>query len=81
MWAGLPWFYQYWSRDELVSVMSLMLEHRYDYSKELLMKYLFEITTDGRLSNRYPAANLGTADSIGWLFKRLQTFCSYASAE
>jgi len=74
MWAGLPWFYQYWSRDELVSVMSLMLEHRYDYSKELLMKYLFEITTDGRLSNRYPAANLGTADSIGWLFKRLQDF-------
>jgi len=74
MWAGLPWFHQYWSRDELVSVMSLMLEHRYDYSKELLMKYLSEITTDGRLSNRYPTANLGTADSIGWLFKRLQDF-------
>ena len=74
MWAGLPWFHQYWSRDELVSVMSLMLEHRYDYSKELLMKYLLEIMTDGRLSNRYPAANLGTADSIGWLFKRLQDF-------
>ena len=74
MWAGLPWFHQYWSRDELVSVMALMLEHRYDYSKELLMKYLSEIMTDGRLSNRYPAANLGTADSIGWLFKRLQDF-------
>jgi len=74
MWAGLPWFHQYWSRDELISVMSLMLEHRYDYSKELLMKYLTEIMSDGRLSNRYPAANLGNADSIGWLFKRLQDF-------
>lgn len=74
MWAGLPWFHQYWSRDELISVMSLMLEHRYDYSKELLMKYLAEIMTDGRLSNRYPATNLGNADGIGWLFKRLQDF-------
>jgi glycogen debranching enzyme len=74
MWAGLPWFFQYWSRDELVSVIAPMLEHRYDYSKELLMKYLAEIMNDGRLSNRYPTANLGTADSIGWLFKRLQDF-------
>ncbi|MGV8087172.1 MAG: amylo-alpha-1,6-glucosidase [Candidatus Woesearchaeota archaeon] len=74
MWAGLPWFFQYWSRDELISVMSLLLEHRYDYGKELLMKYLSEIMNDGRLSNRYPAANLGTADSIGWLFKRLEDF-------
>lgn len=74
MWAGLPWFFQYWSRDELVSVMAPMLEHRYDFSKELLMKYLSEIMADGRLSNRYPTANLGTADSIGWLFKRLQDF-------
>jgi hypothetical protein len=74
MWAGLPWFFQYWSRDELISVNSLLLEHRYDYSKELLMKYLSEIMPDGRLSNRYPAANLGTADSIGWLYKRLQDF-------
>ncbi len=74
MWAGLPWFFQYWSRDELISVQSLLLEHRYDYSKELLMKYLSEIMPDGRLSNRYPTADLGTADSIGWLFKRLQDF-------
>jgi glycogen debranching enzyme len=74
MWAGLPWFFQYWSRDELISVMALMLEHRYDYSKELLMKYLAEIMNDGRLSNRYPATNLGNADSIGWLFKRLHDF-------
>ncbi len=74
MWAGLPWFHQFWSRDELISVMSLLLEHRYDYSKELLMKYLAEIMNDGRLSNRYPATNLGNADSIGWLFKRLQDF-------
>jgi len=71
MWAGLPWFFQYWSRDELISIIAPMIEHRYDYSKELLMKYLSEIMNDGRLSNRYPTANLGTADSIGWLFKRL----------
>jgi len=74
MWAGLPWFFQYWSRDELISVYSLLLEHRYDYGKEVLMKYLAEILADGRLSNRYPAANLGNADSIGWLFKRIKDF-------
>ncbi|MGV8140815.1 MAG: amylo-alpha-1,6-glucosidase [Candidatus Woesearchaeota archaeon] len=74
MWAGLPWFFQYWSRDELISVISPMLEYNYDYSKEVLMKYLAEIMSDGRLSNRYPAAALGSADGIGWLFKRLQDF-------
>jgi len=74
MWAGLPWFFQYWSRDELISVYSLLLEHRYEYGKEVLMKYLAEILADGRLSNRYPSANLGNADSIGWLFKRIKDF-------
>jgi glycogen debranching enzyme len=74
MWAGLPWFFQYWSRDELISVISPMLEHSYDYSKEVLMKYLAEIMNDGRLSNRYPSTTLGSADGIGWLFKRLQDF-------
>jgi hypothetical protein len=74
LWAGLPWFHQYWSRDELISLDSLLLEHRYEFSKDVLMRNLSEILSDGRLSNRYPSANLGNADGIGWLFKRIHDF-------
>jgi len=74
LWAGLPWFYQYWARDELISSHSLLLEHRYNYTKDQLLKYLDKIMPDGRLPNRYPESTLGNADGIGWLFKRLSDF-------
>jgi glycogen debranching enzyme len=74
LWAGIPWFPHYWSRDELISLHALVLEHHNDYSKDVLMRYLAEIQGDGRLPNRYPATALGNADSIGWLFKRLHDY-------
>lgn len=68
--AGLPWFYQFWSRDELISSTYYLVEQRYHEMKDCLMKYLAIVMDDGRLPNRYPHSELGSADGIGWLWKR-----------
>ncbi len=68
--AGLYWFNQEWSRDELISVGALLKLQKYPLAKEILMKNLNRIQETGRLPNIYPSSELGSADSIGWLFKR-----------
>ncbi|MAG38580.1 hypothetical protein CMO90_00655 [Candidatus Woesearchaeota archaeon] len=70
LFAGLPWFYQLWSRDELISLKAFMIENRFDFVKKRLTSYLGLINGNGRLPNRIPESNLSSADSIGWLFKR-----------
>lgn len=70
IYAGLPWFYQLWARDELISLAGLISKNKYDLVKEILMRYWRGILTDGRISNRYPYSQLGSADGIGWLYYR-----------
>jgi len=64
---GLPWFIQQWTRDELVSSLKI-----FDITKrkKFLLKYLKNISEDGRLPNIL-GNNETNADSIGWLFKRI----------
>ncbi|MBN2457717.1 hypothetical protein JXB31_01140, partial [Candidatus Woesearchaeota archaeon] len=71
IYAGLPWFYQFWSRDETIAVKSLILEERFDEAREILLRLTSQIQANGRLSNRYPNSDLGSADSVGWLFLRI----------
>ncbi len=68
--AGLYWFDQFWSRDELVSLKALMIEEKYNLVKQMLFKYVRKIMADGRLPNRVPEWGK-SADSVGWLFKRV----------
>ncbi|MBW3022612.1 hypothetical protein KY308_00725, partial [Candidatus Woesearchaeota archaeon] len=68
--AGLYWFNQFWTRDELVSVGSLISMKEYKLAKKILMKNLKLIMDNGRLPNRNPPTQINNADSIGWLFKR-----------
>ncbi|MFC1732032.1 amylo-alpha-1,6-glucosidase, partial [candidate division KSB1 bacterium] len=70
VYAGLWWFFQYWTRDEAISLKALMLQGRYDLVKDILFRQLKQIREDGRLSNRYPPSNLDSADGIGWVMKR-----------
>lgn len=70
LYAGLPWFFQFWSRDELISLRALMQIGEIHSAKEIILRYLDDIQPDGRLSNRYPATELQNADSVGWMFKR-----------
>jgi glycogen debranching enzyme len=72
--AGLPWFFQFWARDELISLKAWMLEGRYDFTKKRLFDYLDSITESGRIPNRLPHSMLESADGVGWLFKRIYDF-------
>ncbi|MGV8150266.1 MAG: amylo-alpha-1,6-glucosidase [Candidatus Woesearchaeota archaeon] len=75
IWAGLPWFFQYWSRDELISLKALILMDKREFSKNILLRHLNAIQKNGRIPNIYTSegySGLGSADSIGWLFKRIK---------
>ncbi len=70
LYAGLPWFFQEWTRDELISCSILPAAAK----KKVVLKYLDRILYDGRLPNivsgSYKSSPNSSADGIGWLFKR-----------
>ncbi len=70
--AGLPWFFQFWARDTLVSLKALSkINER--LSRKLLYGYLGKINDEGRLPNlagEHSSSSLGSADAHGWLFLR-----------
>ncbi len=72
--AGLPWFFQVWSRDDCISVKALIELGKYREAKDILFKYLHHMIADGRIPNWYPGntATLGSADAVGILFLRLR---------
>jgi len=70
LFAGLPWFFQYWTRDTAISLKALMLEHREKLAKEILLDYINHICVDGKIPNRVPSSELGSADGVGWVFRR-----------
>lgn len=72
--AGLPWFYQVWSRDELISSIGLIKQKNYWIMKEIILKNWNMILDNGLLGNRWPSSELGSADGIGWLYKRTKDF-------
>lgn len=65
--AGLPWFFQIWSRDELLSIKSLSPFDK----KRIIYSYLDRLQEDGRVPNIFGDDPTTNADSVGWLFKRL----------
>jgi hypothetical protein len=71
VYAGFPWFHQIWSRDECVSVGSLIATRQFNRAKDILLHYLEGISSDGRLPNRVPSSGLCSADSVGWYWKRV----------
>lgn len=74
--AGLPWFFQFWARDELVSLQGLVLAEKYSLVKDILLTYVSRLDEEGRLPNMYPPSSLGSADAVGWLWKRLGDYLS-----
>ncbi|MBW2990628.1 hypothetical protein KY348_02895 [Candidatus Woesearchaeota archaeon] len=74
--AGLPWFYQFWARDELISLKALMLKDKYYLIKNILFKYLHSIADDGLIPNRLPGSpgDIKSIDAVGWLFVRIKDY-------
>ncbi len=74
LYAGFPWFTQVWTRDEAISLKALMIDERFEDVKQVLFRQLGSILDDGRIPNRFPASMLGSADGVGWVFKRVFDF-------
>jgi glycogen debranching enzyme len=71
IYAGLPWFYQFWTRDEAISLKSCYLINKKNEVKNILLNLIKNISSDGRIPNRIPSSILGSADGVGWVFKRI----------
>ena len=72
--AGYPWFYQVWSRDECISLIGLFYLRKFDVAKNIILRCLKNISENGILPNRFPESKLGSADATGWLFQRISLF-------
>lgn len=72
--AGWPWFFQFWTRDSLISLGALILTRRFTLVKNILSQYLNLENNKGLISSRIPRSELGSIDSTGWLFKRYYDF-------
>jgi len=70
LYAGLPWFFQFWTRDEAIGLSGLFVTGQYQLAKQILTTRL-KVLDDGRLPNRFPHADLGSADGVGWVCKRM----------
>ena len=70
--AGYPWFFQFWSRDELISLKGLLANKQDREVKKILLKNLNSMK-NGKIPNiTMPKGKHSNADSIGWLFKSTQ---------
>lgn len=79
--AGLPWFFQFWARDTLVSIKAMSRINK-DFAKKMLFGSLNRINADGRLPSvigQRQSKNLGSADAHGWLFLRCREFADQIS--
>lgn len=71
IYAGLPWFYQWWTRDEAISLGALIRRGEFKQAKTMLLRQSRHMLDDGRIANRYPHSELGSADGIGWFATRM----------
>jgi glycogen debranching enzyme len=71
--AGYPWFFQVWARDECISLVGLLNQGKFDLAKKIILRNLKSMS-GGVLPNRYPESSLASADSTGWLFQRIFLF-------
>ncbi|MFH1439810.1 MAG: amylo-alpha-1,6-glucosidase [Candidatus Woesearchaeota archaeon] len=71
LFAGLPWFFHLWTRDEAISSIAFIKEESFLDAKKILFKQLSSLTSNGKIPNRLPASDLESADGVGWCFKRI----------
>lgn len=62
MWAGLPWFHQIWSRDELITALGIDKKQQLD----CIQRYLTYPLQNGELPT-FQGSKSTCADGVGWL--------------
>ncbi len=71
IYAGLPWFFQFWARDEAISLTALKSWRRKDVQK-IIMRHLDSANQGGRLAEKFAdSGDKNSADALGWLFQRI----------
>lgn len=68
IYAGFPWFFESYSRDELISLKAFMLNQEYDKARKIILKYVKRLSF-GLLYNK-ENSTLISADAPGLTFKR-----------
>ncbi|MDF1497874.1 MAG: amylo-alpha-1,6-glucosidase [Patescibacteria group bacterium] len=72
--AGLPWFFQFWHRDEAISLLQICKFNK-DLSEKIILSQLKTILNNGQLpKNRFfkiEEKGLQSADALGWLANRI----------
>jgi glycogen debranching enzyme len=76
IYAGLPWFFQFWARDELMCLKAVKNISQIQQIKERIFdRWLRNCEKTGRVSANITMENkeMGhSLDSFGWLFKRAE---------
>lgn len=75
--AGLPWFFQFWMRDEAIALGVIMQQKHYSLTKEILFRQV-SILQEG---NAHEGSTLRTADGPGLLAKRCKEFLEQLTKE
>lgn len=70
IYAGLPWFFQFWARDEAVSLKALKNLGENEVVNKIAARLVDNIREDGSVLNKYPNGNFYSADSAGWILER-----------
>ena len=77
LYAGLPWFFQFWSRDESISLKALF-EIDPESARKIFFSLLEKLKADGRISNivfrSIFSPQKESSDSVGWVFERASEF-------
>jgi len=79
IYAGLPWFFQIWTRDEAISLRAMMLTGGLKKTESILIRQMKSLRHDGRIPNRFPHSTIGSADGVGWVFFRISEFVDILS--
>jgi len=72
--AGLPWFFQFWNRDEAVSLLQINKLNK-NLAEEIILSQLETISAEGQVfKQRFHGLennDLQSADALGWLVNRI----------
>ncbi len=72
--AGLPWFFHFWHRDEAISLLQIYKLNQ-NLAKKIILAQIKFITDDGQIAKKrlYGIDNneLSSVDALGWLANRI----------
>ena len=87
VWAGLPWFNNYWGRDTFIAFRgALLTAGRFKLAREILQAFAARQNTNplarelGRIPNRITLEETvyNTADGTGWFVKAVEHYVAYS---